>query len=137
MEIPELKFYKLGEFEDSLLKRVVIVSRYEGKWIYCKAKDKDTWELPGGKIEENETPLEAAKRELFEETGANKVEIKPICLYTIFSPALLCYATVFEFKDLPEFEIEEIGFFDKEPKNLTYPETHPLFFSKVVEELES
>jgi predicted NUDIX family NTP pyrophosphohydrolase len=36
---------------------------------YGKGADKDKWSIPKGKIESNETELEAAKRELQEETG--------------------------------------------------------------------
>ena len=75
----ELKFYELGESADSELTRVIIVSKYNGQWVYCKAKDKDTWELPGGKIEENESSEEAVIRELFEETGL-KLEIDRLAI---------------------------------------------------------
>ena len=35
---------------------------------------------------------------------------------------------------IPEgFEIKEIGFFDEEPENLTYPDTHKLLLKKVKE----
>ena len=117
--IPELKFYELDEIEESLLTRVVIVSKYKAKWIFVKQKGKDTWEIPGGKIEPGETPLEAVKRELYEEVGATKFDIEPICLYSISKPAKLFYATIHEMTDLPESEIEKYELFDNLPENLT------------------
>lgn len=128
----EIKFYDLGAVGDTLLNRVVLMCNYKGKWIFCKHKERDTWEIPGGHIEDGETWLEAAKRELYEETGATKFEIKPICLYAISKYGILCYATIEELIDLPESEIEKIAFFDNLPKNLTYP-WHAMFFEKVKE----
>jgi 8-oxo-dGTP pyrophosphatase MutT (NUDIX family) len=46
----------------------VIIYNEKGKILLVKDK-KWGWNLPGGKIEENETPAEAAKREVFEETN--------------------------------------------------------------------
>ena len=60
-------FYETAD--DTLLKFAVIVSKSNGKWVFCKHKERDTYEVPGGHRENGETILEAAKRELFEETG--------------------------------------------------------------------
>ena len=51
---------------------VVIYAKYKGKIVMCRHEKRETWEIPGGHIEENETPEEAARREIYEETGANK-----------------------------------------------------------------
>jgi 8-oxo-dGTP diphosphatase len=56
---------------------------YKGKWVFCKHKKRDVWENPGGHIDEEETPLEAAKRELYEETGAINFDIEPLCDYYV------------------------------------------------------
>ena len=127
-------FNEVGEVDESLYTRVVCVSRYNGQWVYCRHKERDTWEIPGGHIEPGENWLEAAKREMFEETGAKVLNVEPIAVYTISKPGLLCYAEIEEFGEIPaEFEIKEIGFFDDEPENLTYPDTHKLMFKKVKE----
>ena len=43
--------------------------------------DQLSWEIPGGKIDENETPQEAAIRECFEETGIRCRHLKPLLSY--------------------------------------------------------
>ena len=63
---------------DANIKYAVIVAQYQGKWILCRHNDRTTWEIPGGHRESDETPDEAAARELWEETGATKARIKPI-----------------------------------------------------------
>ncbi len=42
----EVKFYE--EAADELLKFAVIIARSGDKWIFCKHRDRDTWEAPGG-----------------------------------------------------------------------------------------
>jgi len=131
----EVKFYELDGVEISLLRFAVIISNYKGRWIYCKHKERTTWENPGGRIETGETPLEAAKRELQEETGAIEYNLKPLCVYSVLmgteSYGLLCYAEIERLGDLPDTEIGEIDFFDSVPKNLTYPDIQPKLFEKV------
>lgn len=128
-----VKLHELGSVSDSELTRVVCVCTYNGKWVYLKHRERKTWEIPGGHIEEGETWLETAERELYEETGAIEIEVEPICLYSISTYALLCYANIKKFEKLPNFEMEEIGLFEDEPDNLTYPDTYHLFFKTVKE----
>ena len=42
----EVKFY--DTVDDSLLKFAVIISQSNGKWVFCKHKERDTYEAPGG-----------------------------------------------------------------------------------------
>ncbi|MBR1984625.1 MAG: NUDIX domain-containing protein [Clostridia bacterium] len=127
----KVSLHELNQVDDSVLTRVVCVCLYKNKWVFCKKKETNTWEIPGGHIEENENWLTAAKRELFEETGATDVEIFPVCLYSISTYGKLCFAKIKTLEKLPNFEMKEIGFFDDIPNNLTYPETHTLFFETV------
>lgn len=65
------------------MKFAVIISQRNGKWVFCKHKERDTYEAPGGHREVGEDILETAKRELQEETGATRFDIKPICVYSV------------------------------------------------------
>ena len=133
----EVEIYKLGDIQDSLLKFAVIVSNYNGKWVYCKHKERNSWEIAGGHIENGETPLEAAKRELREETGAVEFDLEPVCIYSVNRETktygLVCYAAIKKLTELSDFEIEKIDFFDDEPENLSYPDIQPILFNKVKE----
>lgn len=77
----KVKFY--DSISDELLKFAVIISKTQGKWVFCKHKERDTYEVPGGHREENEDILDTARRELYEETGALKFDLKPICVYSV------------------------------------------------------
>ena len=80
----EVKFY--DSVEDSLLKFAVIIAKKDGKWVLCKHRDRNTYEVPGGHREPGEAIMDTAKRELYEETGAIKYSIKPICVYSVTAP---------------------------------------------------
>ena len=73
----EVKFY--DAVDDDLLKFAVIISRAMSKWVLCKHRERDTYEVPGGHREKGENILDTAKRELKEETGALEFTIEPIC----------------------------------------------------------
>ena len=64
----EVKFYE--NIDDDSLDFAVIIAKYDDKWVFCKHKERDTYEVPGGHRESGETIEETAKRELYEETGA-------------------------------------------------------------------
>lgn len=82
--------YDQSEFydsiDDSMLKFAVIIAKHNGKWVFCKHRERSTWEVPGGHREQGEDILETAKRELYEETGAINFEINPICIYSVTVP---------------------------------------------------
>ena len=114
-------------------KYTVICANYKGKWILSRHKKRDTWETQGGHIEDGETPLEAAKRELFEESGIRDADVYPVCDYWGFnrfrcSNGMVFLAVVHSIGELPESEMQEIGIFDELPENLTYPQTSPVLY---------
>lgn len=77
----EVRFY--DKIEDSQLDFSVIIARTGKKWVFCKHKERDTYEVPGGHREAGETIEEAANRELKEETGAVDFKIEPVCVYSV------------------------------------------------------
>ena len=138
----EVKFY--DSVDDSLLKFAVIVSQSNGKWVFCKHKERDTYEVPGGHREAGESILETAKRELQEETGAIRFDMKPLCVYSVTgktrvndtgeeSFGLLCYAEITEFATELHSEIEEIVLVKELPEAWTYPLIQPQLIEKYLQ----
>ena len=105
------------------LRFVVIYARYQGKWLLVRHRLRDTWESAGGHIEPGETADEAARRELFEETGALKADITPVCDYSWGkAPGRAYIAQIKTLGPLPDqFEMAERRLFDAPPENVTYP----------------
>lgn len=113
---------------------------YNGKILLSRHKSRSTWETQGGHIEENETPLEAAKRELFEESGAMDYSMAPVCDYWSGTEDMSHGANGMVFKALinrlgkiPESEMAEVRQFDALPDNLTYPAITPVLFNYLVQ----
>ena len=118
----------------------LVLSYYNGKILLSRHKDRSTWETQGGHIEENETPLKAAKRELFEESGAIDYSIVPVCDYWSGTEDMSHGANGMVFKALinklgtiPESEMAEVRQFDALPDNLTYPAITPVLFNYLVQ----
>ena len=70
----EVIYHRSDEIDDSLLRFAVIAARYEDHWVFCRHKERTTWEIPGGHRECGESIETAARRELFEETGISARE---------------------------------------------------------------
>ena len=132
----EVKFY--DEVSDEQLKFAVILAKTGGKWVFCKHRERDTYEVPGGHREAGETILEAAERELREETGAIDYRLTPICAYSVVggqdgtggdaageSFGMLYAAEIFTFEKELHSEIEKILITDVLVENWTYPLIQP------------
>ena len=104
---------------------VVIISVYRGKLMLSRHKNRSTWETQGGHIEGGESLIEAAGRELYEESGAVKYLLSPAFDYragdeNLWGNGVVFIAEIDEIGALPESEMEEVAFFYQLPPNLTY-----------------
>lgn len=127
------KTYPVGTLKQ--YKYVVTLSEYRGKILLSRHKERDTWETQGGHIEPGETALDAARRELFEESGAAEFEIEPLCDYWAgvegtddWANGMVFHAVIQSLGPLPESEMAETRLFDALPENLTYPGITPVLF---------
>ena len=133
---------KIVDWDESIPnKYVVVFSRYEGKLLLSRHRDRDTWETQGGHIEPGESPEDAAKRELWEESGAVDFTLEPLCMYCAEDrvggkPQTGAWGAIFfaDIKDLgpmPESEMAEVEEFDTLPENVTYPYITPHLYERV------
>ena len=84
--------------------------------------------ISGRSYRAGETPLQAAKRELFEESGAAAFEIEPLCDYWAGSEdgksgacGVVFTAEIQKLGPLPESEMAETRLFESLPEQMTYP----------------
>jgi 8-oxo-dGTP diphosphatase len=112
----------------------VIFARYRGDWLYARHRERDTWETAGGHIERGETPLDCAKRELREETGAERFNIIPALDYSVRGPSEVSHGQAF-YADIdtlgelpPGFEMAEVRALPALPDKMTYPRILPVLF---------
>ncbi|MBB6215207.1 2-polyprenyl-3-methyl-5-hydroxy-6-metoxy-1,4-benzoquinol methylase [Anaerosolibacter carboniphilus] len=138
----KVEMFELGHVQDEKLKYAVIAALFQEQWVFVRHKERDTWEIPGGRREQDEDINTTASRELFEESGAEKFTIKPICDYSVTvkeepSFGRLFFAEIEELGDLPELEIGEVRLFKEIPEKLTYPKIQSILHKWVLSSFEA
>ncbi|MDD5898481.1 MAG: NUDIX domain-containing protein [Clostridia bacterium] len=127
----ELKCLVFPAGELQAYKYVVVCSRSNGQWLLSRHRQRATWETQGGHIEPGETPVQAARRELYEESGVDDAALYPVCDYVGYDAqsqanGMVFLADIRHLGALPESEMKEIRLFDHLPAELTYPEVTPV-----------
>ena len=133
------RIYEVGFLKT--YKYVVVLSTYGGKIMLSRHKQRTTWETQGGHVEPGETPLQAARRELYEESGATQYEICALCDYWAGdeitgkgATGMVFHAQIHELGSMPDSEMAEVRLFDGLPENLTYPAITPELYAYFVRE---
>lgn len=96
-----------------------IVVSPQGRFLLVRGRATGKWSFPKGHLEGPESPLECARRELYEETGLRLKDISPTTglfklrvakyfLFRIPSEAKLCSQDSREVMDLKWFTFDEI-----------------------------
>lgn len=127
-----VSFSHVGSCPDEALTFVVIAAKVGDQHVFCQHRKRSTWECPGGHIESGETPAQAAKRELYEETGCKADALEPVCIYSVSrdgdapSHGMLFRAHISQLGEVPEdFEMKCVRLFDGLPESWTYPDIQP------------
>jgi 8-oxo-dGTP diphosphatase len=128
---------KFSEKVPGEISYVAVGTRYHGKWVFIKHRERGGYEIPAGHPEAGETTEAAAVRELMEETGAEKFTISPVCYYSLTTDietvhGRLFLADVSSFGDITDIEeVEEIVFSEKIPGELSLPVVMQALFDRL------
>ena len=122
---------------NKFIDKLAFIHIVDQKILMSLSRGKDTWYVPGGKREGNETDEEALKREVKEELS---VKLLPTTIkkYGVFEAQahghpegvmvrMTCYTSDYEGELLPASEIEKLDFFSWARKSESSVVDHLIF----------
>lgn len=123
--------------EKILIDKLAYIEIKDKKVLVTLSKGKDTWYIPGGKREKDETDEQALIREVKEELSVNIIEAT-IKRYGVFEAhahgkpenvfcQMTCYMAEYQGIPTPSHEIEKIDYFPYSKKTLCSPVDNLIF----------
>jgi len=117
------------------IKCACLVDRRNDELLMVRVRDNLKWYLPGGKLEENETPKQALIREIYEELT---IELFPESIHyltSIVGPAygqdakveLICFSAKWQGDIIPSAEITEVSYLSLQNRALFAPAVCKLY----------
>jgi 8-oxo-dGTP pyrophosphatase MutT (NUDIX family) len=111
-------FFIYGHATHTPRVRIVVQNEKDELLLVKSWLSGDSWSLPGGGVDRNEEPFQAAQRELEEETGITLAasELKPLFSLTSFGHQEIAYGAIIVKNDVTtkvpnRFEIKEVAWF--------------------------
>ena len=115
----KVTIYNVGQIPEGQIRTVAVGVRISGKWLFCRSKDRDIWELPMGTREPTQTLEDAARRILYAATGTVKEHIQMVCPYGIEENGAHTYGVLFFAQvDDPQSLPNTAGIFAVPPKDM-------------------
>ncbi|MGB8358544.1 MAG: NUDIX domain-containing protein [Bacteroidales bacterium] len=117
---------------------VVIAVRYEDGWLFVRHRKRGGYEMPAGHPDPGEDSVEAAVRELMEETGAIDFTLEPVTYYWVDTGSGRQYGRLFlayveTLGEIPDRdEIEWVKVFKRLPGRISLPEVMTLLYGAAV-----
>jgi len=125
----------------SELSYVVIAARFGDGWLFVRHRRRGGYELPAGHPERGEDSVQAAARELAEETGATDFIMEPLSYYFVDAGEGRQYGRLFiadveKLGDITDTaEIEGVRVFRSLPRSLSLPEVMTFLYTTARESL--
>jgi 8-oxo-dGTP diphosphatase len=124
-----------GDSVPARLSYVVIAARHDGGWLFVRHRRRGGWEMAAGHPDEGEESIEAAVRELTEETGALDFMMEPVTYYSVDAGNGKQFGRLFlaEVQTLGELtdkdEIEGVRVFRRRPRSMSLPEVMSFLYA--------